>query len=151
MSGRSALLACLGVFTAVVTGCGSGGGAAPASGSGAGTSACRLPGARVSEIVGFAVEDGVGTPGEQDCFYSTSDESRSVVVIVRHIPGGETKVLSNLKKEFSDVAPMSGSPGAYAIPHLSEVVLFDGGRQILVICRHLDAAKELALAKAVAG
>lgn len=152
MSGRYALIACVGVLAVLVAACGgSGGGGRTTSASQPQAGACRLPGAQVSDIVGFAVKNGVGTQGEQDCFYSTMDESRSLVVSVREIPGGEAKVVANLKKEFADVTAMSGTTDAYSIPHLSEVVLFAGHRQIIVLCHHLDATKELAVARAVAG
>ena len=135
---------------AALAGCSSAGSpAGPSTAAGAG--ACRLTGEQVSDIVGFTVKTGVGTQGDQDCFYNSADGSRSVVISVRHVAGGESRIARNIEKEFKDVAPISGTPGAYSVPHLSEVLLFTGAEQIIVICRHLDAMKELALAKAVAG
>src|SRR5438046_6968118 len=101
MSARYLLIACVGVLAALATACGgSGGGGSTTSAPQTGAGACRLSGAQVSDIVGFGVKNGVGTQGGQDCFYSTPDESRPVVVSVREIAGGEAKVVANLKKDF---------------------------------------------------
>ncbi|MEY2421282.1 MAG: hypothetical protein QOI95_1349 [Acidimicrobiaceae bacterium] len=103
---------------------------------------CKLSESEMSAIVGFTVETKKPDGSGFGCQYQAGAK---IVGVSINASQSEDDSLPVMRSQFGEVTPISGTPHAYEIKKLGEVVLFSGKNMIIVLGVPTDVATKIAL------